>query len=344
MIASAQSSQPAGAPKNTALLAAIAYLSCSSSLVLTNKFVFSHETFNFPWTTLAVQSLVVVALLSTYQLWRGGTTFNPDLLRQLLLPCSLFTLYLFTNARALRHLSLPILSVIKSLAPVSIALVERVLYGDALSLPVMASMLLIVAANTVAMLHRPADESNAGFGWAALNIVVNVAYVLSLRACLSSSFSPVEKTLHSNMIATVMMLPLSVANREMRSFFFYLADANRMLLSMFALSCVLAAAIGASIFWLVEQTSGSTLSFVGACNKFPVVVLGAMLFHTRISKVTWASVMVGVLGGVLFAVAKALEKKDVGVRADCEGEAEANGEGAEKAGLVLEGETEKGRE
>lgn len=293
----------------TPLIAAVTYLTFSTSLTLANKYVFSDDDFNFPWTTLAIQSLAVVACLSSFQLARNAITFSPALLRQLFVPCLLFALYLFTNARALRHLSLPIFSVLKSIAPIGIAIIEHFTFRDFISRPVAAAMVLVIFANVVTLLNCPESPIN-GYIWAILNVFVNIAHVLSMRVCLSSEFTPVEKTLHANLLATVFMLPVAVTSREVRPFFQFLFKARWTFRAVFTLSCFLASAIGASIFWLVQQTSGSTLSFVGACNKFPVVVLGAALFHIDISRIGWISIGFGVLSGITFAIAKANEKNN----------------------------------
>lgn len=291
------------------LKAAITYLTCSTTLTLANKRVFSAESFNFPWTILAVQSVAVVFFLMIVQRLRSAPLFSMVLLRQITPPCILFTLYLYTNSRALRHLSLPILSVLKSLAPMGVALAEFAIFGDPVTRPVILAMVLILIGNAVTLLNNP-HASPVGFVWAIVNVGINIMHVLSLRLCLSADFSPVEKTLHSNLIASVIMIPVSLVNNELKPFSIQLMQTSLQFRVVFALSCLLAAAIGSSVFWLVQKTCGSTLSFVGACNKFAVVILGAVLFDTTISFVGWVSVMFGVSAGIIFAVAKTKEKEE----------------------------------
>lgn len=293
----------------TPFLAAFTYLTLSTALTLANKYIFSDDNFNFPWMSLSTQSTVVVISLSIYQLLRDAPVFSKVLFRQILVPCILFASYLFTNARALRHLSLPILSVLKSLAPMGIALSERIIFHEDISLSVALSMVLVILANIMTLFNSPASAA-LGYLWACCNVIINIAHVLSLRICLSEQFTPVEKTIHANLIAAVLMFPFAIANKEVVPFFIHFLSAPWLFRVIFVLSCGLAAGIGASIFWLVQVTSGSTLSFVGACNKFPVVVLGALLFHVKISFYGWISIFVGVIAGVLFAVAKAQEKSD----------------------------------
>lgn len=293
--------------RSSAVLAAVTYMTFSVSLTLANKYVFSDPDFNFPWMTLSVQSFVVVVCLSCFQLITNGVLFSPVLLRQMFTPCILFSLFLYTNSRALRHLSLPILSVLKSLAPMGIALSERAIFSDVISKPVAFSMVLIIVSNIVTVFNA-SESSSVGYTWAIMNVILNILHVLSLRICLSSTFTPLEKTLHSNLLALIFMFPLAVGNREAAPFLLHMSTAPLKFRVIFSSSCLLASAIGASIFWFVQETSGSTLSFTGACNKIPVVILGAVLFQTYISPQGWLSVFFGISAGLIFAIAKASER------------------------------------
>lgn len=194
------------------------------------------------------------------------------------------------------------------MAPMGIALAERALFSDPISPSTALAMLLIVAANAVTALND-LDYHLTGYVWALVNVLVNVLYVLSLRACLSDAFTPLQKTLHANLVAATLLLPLAMANRQLLPFVQQFPNTSLWFRHVFALSSVLAAAIGISIFWLVSVTSGSTLSFLGACNKFSVVLLGAVLFNTNISPLGWGSVIAGVIAGVLFAISKAYQRQ-----------------------------------
>ena len=188
-----------------------------------------------------------------------------------------------------------------------IAGVERIVFGDRVSSPTAAAMFLIIAGNAVTMIND-IEFSLHGYGWAVLNVSVNVAYVVSLRAYLSDNFSPIEKALHSNLTAAILILPLSVASGETVPFFKAIQDTDTTFRVVYMISCILAGGIGASVFWVIQTSSGSTLSFVGACNKFVVVILGGLLFKAKIASSGWLSIGLGVLAGVMFAIAKARDQ------------------------------------
>lgn len=222
----------------------------------------------------------------------------------MLFPCILFTLYIYTNSRALRSVSLPILSVLKSLCPLGIAIAERLVFKDVIAPGTASAMVLVVIGNAVTVMND-IEYTPVGYAWSFANVAINIAYLLSLRLCLSDSFTPLEKTMHSNMIACFIMFPISFANNEHPAFIHDFHATNTTYRVVYFFSCLLAAGIGASIFWVVQTTSGATLSFVGACNKFSVVILGGILFHANITAMGWVSVSFGVLAGMIFAVAKA---------------------------------------
>lgn len=288
-----------------AVLACASYSGCSVLLTLANKAIFSENRLNFPWMLLGVQSIVVALLLLIfYSTDKSRSVLKRDLLREMFLPCIFFTSFIFTNARALRYISLPILTVIKSLAPMGVALVERVLFKERVSKGAYMAMALILCGNAVTVIHDM-EFHLVGYSWAALNIVMNVSYVISLRYCLSDRFSSGEKTLHSNVIACGLIFPLAWINGEIPDFFIEFGKTSLRFRSLFLLSCLLAAGIGASVFWVIATSSGSTLSFVGATNKILVVVLGAIFFGAKLSGPGWIGVGVGTFAGFLFAFEKA---------------------------------------
>lgn len=298
-----------------AVLACLSYAGCSTLLTLANKAIFSEARLNYPWMLLGVQSVVVTLMLLVYYAGFAGTQplMKRELLRQLLLPCSFFTAFIFTNACALRHISLPVLTVIKSLAPMGVALAERAVFQERVSLGTYCAMALIISGNAVTVVHD--IEFNAtGYTWAGLNVIMNVAYVVSLRYCLNDKFSSGMKTLHSNVLACSFIFPLAIAAGEYPSFFVEFGQTSLRFRSLFLLSCVLAAGIGASVFWVIQTASGSTLSFVGAANKVFVVILGAILFDAKISPAGWVGVGMGTLAGLCFAIAKAMAARSKAAR------------------------------
>lgn len=294
------------------VFACAAYSSCSISLTLANKAIFSSTKLNFPWSILLTQSVVVALLFSIYftsgipKVKDTNGTISRDLLKQLSIPTVFFTLFIFSNARALSTVSLPLLTVLKSLAPLCVALAERVVFGDRVTGGTYMAMGLIGLGNLVAVTGDGGFHMG-GYLWALFNILCNVAYVISLRFCLADTFTPAQKTFHSNIIAVVFITPVATV-LELREFYTAFQETNTRFRILFFLSCILAAGIGASVFWVLKAASGSTLSFVGATNKVFVVILGNIFFETKVSPRGWIGVVLGILAGGCFAISKSLGK------------------------------------
>lgn len=72
---------------------------------------------------------------------------------------------------------------------------------------------------------------------------------------------------------------------------------------------------GATIFisytsaWCVRATSSTTYSMVGALNKLPIAVSGLVFFDAPVTIPSVSAIFVGFVSGIVYAVAKAQEKK-----------------------------------
>ncbi|CAN8075043.1 unnamed protein product [Agarophyton chilense] len=189
-----------------------------------------------------------------------------------------------------------------------IALIERFLFKEKVSGGTYGAMVLILFGNGVTVAHD-VEFHPVGYFWAFLNVLMNIAYVVSLRYNLSNEFSTGEKTLHSNLLACTLIFPMALVNGEWNGFFDEFSKTEVQFRFLFFISCILATGIGASVFWVISAASGSTLSFVGAANKVLVVVLGAVIFDAKISPAGWIGVYLGTIASIVFATAKVRDSK-----------------------------------
>lgn len=61
--------------------------------------------------------------------------------------------------------------------------------------------------------------------------------------------------------------------------------------------------------WCVRATSSTTYSMVGALNKLPIAVSGLVFFDAPVTIPSVSAIFVGFVSGIVYAVAKASEKK-----------------------------------
>ncbi|KAA8499817.1 GDP-mannose transporter [Porphyridium purpureum] len=232
---------------------------------------------------------------------------NISLCRQIAVPIVFFVLFIFSNAQSLKYLSLPVLTCFKSLAPIFTTLIERTVFGDIFGTDVYVSMLLVVL-STIVTFAYDIEFSPWGYIWALLNVSANVAYLVSLRVCLSDDFSSFEKAFHSNLLSLVAIVPLSFISGELPGAFSALANETASYKLGFFFSGAMTLALVTSSFWVLSSSNGATLSFLGGLNKIPVVFLGYFLFGAHVSMQGWIGIGLGILAGIFFIQKKTLHK------------------------------------
>ena len=57
--------------------------------------------------------------------------------------------------------------------------------------------------------------------------------------------------------------------------------------------------------WFLSTTTATTYSLVGSLNKIPVALVGSVVFSTPWNYQNLASVLVGLVAGIIFVKAKA---------------------------------------
>ena len=291
------------------VLSGLSYAVSSTCLTLVNKYVFSRRQFHFPWFTLAIQNLISVFLI----LFLSFTPFLPKLhwrrklTKELRVPITFFVLFIFSNAQALRYMNLPVLTVFKSLGPMGITLFERLFFKDKFSIQVYCSMFLIILSTFITAIYD-LEYTTLGYFWALTNVAANIGYLASLRYYVSNKFTSLEKTFHSNLLALIPIIPISIATKEFPQVIYAVQQVTGGFVAAFSCSGVLTLGICASAFWCITCSNGSTLSFIGGFNKVPIVVLGAILFETKTSVPGWIGVVLGLVAGLLFIKSKSASK------------------------------------
>ncbi len=278
-------------------------------LVLTSKWVHSAALLGaFPYSILALQSLFTGFTFCALSI-SIRHDFRPVRLRacsDLSVAVVFFFLYAYSNARALRFISLPAYTVVKSLAPLGVTTVERIAFGKPIAPTVYASLLLALIANylTFESASGLSHQSYVGYVWALFHLLAHVFYVLSLRYCCADSYITTDKALHVNIIAgTILFIPFAILNREPSHFLAHLRTLTATQRIPLALSVFLGSGCAVSVLYAYEAASSDGLRYMALSNKILIVTLGAWIFRTQFSAVAWSGVSLAVFSGFLFAFA-----------------------------------------
>lgn len=207
--------------KGDALLSCMLYALSSVLLTLCNKHLFSSQSFDFPWCSLGFQMLT--AAIFVLVLGNMGIIdfdgFDKKLFTRLIIPNLGFVGFLFSGSRSLRYVRIPMLSVLKSLAPVGIAVFESLYYQERLSIYMLTSFILLLIGNIVAG-YNDIAFSFWGYVWAVVNILCNIIYVATTRVFMpkEKKYSSWSKVYHNSILSLFWMAILSFACGEWTNF------------------------------------------------------------------------------------------------------------------------------
>jgi GDP-mannose transporter len=292
--------------KSDALLSCLLYAMSSVMLTLCNKYLFSSQSFDYPWCSLGFQMLtsaLFVLFLGNLRLI-DFSGFDKELFIRLIIPNLGFVGFLFSGSRSLRYVRIPMLSVLKSLAPVGIAVFESLYYRQKLSICMLTSFIMMLIGNIIAG-YNDITFSFWGYVWAVLNIFCNIIYVVATRVFMpkEKKYSSWSKVYHNSILSLFWMAILSFLYGEWSHFGSNFISSSTTFKLSFVMSGILGIGISAASFYCIASTSGTTFSFVGSVNKVPVIILGWLLFDTEISLGSWVGVVIGLFASFLFTYA-----------------------------------------
>lgn len=286
-----------------AISACVCYAVCSVLLSLTNKAIFSDAAFDFPFSVLASQALGTLLLLHVGSALRisSRVVLEPALLRTMAPITLLFAAMLGTSSRALRYSSVPVVTIFKNLAVVSVCLYEWRVDRQPLTPGVLLSLALMLGGSVVAA-YGDLHFSTLALRWLLLNVVCTVSHIVAIRTWLASRASSTSKTYHNQLVALALFSAVAAACGEWPSFLWRLREQSGLFQLGFATSIVLGLLINVASFWCLSICSGTTYSFVGAANKIPTALLGHLFFSSGLTAFGWAGIVVGLAAGLSYAV------------------------------------------
>jgi len=278
------------------------------SLVLTSKWVFSAAFFDFPYSIICLQSILIcTSMLSVYFFSsKNIPRFNIRSILDALLPSLLLNLYSYSNARALRFVSLPAFTAVKALTPLFITAIELSEFGDKVSGGVILALALAVIGNafTFESASVLSGLSHHGYAWALFNIITNAVYVLTIRYYSGSSK---ERPLLINFCGLIFTVPLAILNKEPYQFINHVKTLSLTQIIPLFLCVSLGATAYVFAYYIVEFEFSGVSTYIATAasvSRVMIVLFGAYVFRTQLSRFGWFGVFLAVLSGFIYSAAK----------------------------------------
>ncbi|XP_012571887.1 GDP-mannose transporter GONST1 [Cicer arietinum] len=302
---------------NQALLSGLAYCLSSCGMILVNKFVLSSYDFNAGISLMVYQNFISVTIVSALSLL--GLVSTEPLTWKLIkvwLPVNvIFVGMLITSMFSLKYINVAMVTVLKNVTNVITAVGEMYLFKKQHEGRVWAALFLMIISAITGGITDLAFNAT-GYVWQTLNCFLTASYSLTLRRVMDTA-KQYTKSGNLNVFSMVLLnntlsLPLGIFLIVVFNEVDYLLRTPLLRLPSFWLvmtfSGVLGLAISFTSMWFLHQTGATTYSLVGSLNKIPLSVAGIFLFNVPTSLENSASILFGLLAGVLFARAKIRER------------------------------------
>ncbi|PVU99418.1 hypothetical protein BB559_000743 [Furculomyces boomerangus] len=296
----------------------IAYCASSITMTLTNKLVLSGFKFKMAFLVLAIQSLGSVLLLFLASKIGGDIKFRPlnkkDVNRWM--PVAILQVcMLYTGAKALQYLNVPLFTVFKNLTIIAVAYGERLVFKTAVTRMMMVSFLLMVLSSIVGAAND-ITFNFYGYFWMGCNCFASASFVVIMRKTITViKFRDFDTVYYNNILTLGIFLIMSFLTEPWSNFTaYYMHEDNKAEMLSFVYSNIVSGISGFAISytsaWCLRTTSSTTYSMVGALNKLPIAIF-AMVFFS--DPVTFGGVMAVVLGfaaGIVYTNAKNQVKRE----------------------------------
>ncbi|RFU73644.1 udp-galactose transporter [Trichoderma arundinaceum] len=301
----------------------LGYCLSSISMTVVNKYVVSGSSWNMNFLYLAIQSIVCVVVIQACKqagLITNLSAFDSEKGKKWFPISVLLVGMIYTGAKALQYLSVPVYTIFKNLTIIAIAYGEVLWFGGSVSPTILLSFGLIVLSSIVAAwadadaAGRSAKAAQSlatlqvGYTWMALNVFCQAAFVLGMRKVIKKmGFKDWDTMFYNNFLTIPVLIVGSLLledwSAENLARNFPAETRNNLLLGM-VYSGVCAIFISYSSAWCIRVTSSTTYSMVGALNKLPIAVSGLIFFDAPVTFGSVSAIIIGFISGLVYTWGK----------------------------------------
>ncbi|KAI9347639.1 hypothetical protein BDR26DRAFT_911066 [Obelidium mucronatum] len=333
--------------KESPIPAILAYCCASILMTVTNKIVLSSYQFRMPFLVLAMQvtetskkankrskpvsipaqsscTVLMLAVFSRLGLITHRKYNSYDAKRWFPISFAL-VMMIYTGAKALQYMSIPLFTIFKNLTIILIAYGELLFFKGAPVTPlVLVAFSMLIMSSLIAgwsdiasgnVVKKGTDEVGlfVAYFWMALNCLTTAFFSLFLRSKIKDFNFKEFDTVYFNNLLSIPVLVVSSLLFEGGAF----ADSYARfvvpgeesgdlfwLIVAIGVSSVSAFAISYGGSWCVRVTSSTTYSMVGALNKLPISISGMIFFSDPVTFGSVSGVIIAFFGGIVYAYAK----------------------------------------
>ncbi|KAI6778249.1 uncharacterized protein J7T54_004880 [Emericellopsis cladophorae] len=231
---------------------------------------------------------------------------------------------IYTGAKALQYLSVPVYTIFKNLTIIVIAYGEVLWFGGSVTPLSLVSFGLMVISSVVAAWadiqsalagdFGTASSSdavstlNAGYAWMGMNVFCSASYLLSMRKVIKKmNFKDWDSMYYNNLLTIPVLLVLGLLTEDWSSANLARNFPPELRVRMgvgIVYSGLAAIFISYCSAWCIRVTSSTTYSMVGALNKLPIAISGLVFFSAPVTFGSVSAIAIGFVSGIIYALAR----------------------------------------
>lgn len=283
------------------------FVFCSISMMVTNKLAIT--AFPYESTLTALQMAFAVLLLLCFAFRSIHIGSLKDVLRWSMV-APFFAGMLLTNMLALKHCTLTLVIVCKTMSPIFTLMAESFYANVQVNLQMVAS-LLIMLLGAVLYTRELKVEHLVGVRWLTVNVSFSVLTRLLQRRLLADNRIDISKSGCSLISNALGILPLTLTayltgELEADAAPQKLTSLSNLEMCFIIVSCVVGLGINYTTIWCQSLISATSMLVLINANRFVVILIEAFFLHRqtsdhRPSATQLAGAMVTVLGGIALA-------------------------------------------
>jgi len=278
---------------------------CSISMILCNKFLATH-LHNMQLVILVQTAGACVCYAVCWRFLPSEETanFSLETFKQVYPLTLLFLGMLYTSIMSFKYLSVPSMVVYKNFTLVFTLVGDALLYS-AVIVPKQVVCIFIMAIGALASSYEDMDFNLMGLSYITLNCMAQALFILMSKHIQNKhDLSSWKVSACNNCLSSIALLVFMVVveQENMASMYDMVALQDTTTRSILALSSFISALAGVCQFWCISCTSSFHVCVLGALNKAPVTVLGALIFTANISPSGWLLISVNIIAAAVYSI------------------------------------------
>lgn len=297
-------------------LLAVSYCAVSISCVFVNKIILARTgrykgfgSVEFLMCLQSVMGVITLSLCKRLHILEFPIKLDCGSISRIALVNTLFVLMTLANAYSLRHLSMPMVSLLKNCQVVLVCLLEFLVLKTRPGKMTIASLSVIVFGSICGSM-TDLEFNLIGYISIGVAILSSGLYYIAIKIVFKDhKVNEFSMLFYNSVFSIPLFLVMTIQKKALKRAWSFTMNAHWDFWVLLLVSGFTASGVNITTYLFLNASSPTTFSVLGVVKKITQTLLGYMLWSSPRNTWNVVSVCVGVIGGISYSVAKKLEKK-----------------------------------